>query len=163
MSRSGTTLSPRTGVLFLSPGRLARLSLTTRTLSSSGSSRGRPGRRLLGRRLLARRLSFSTSPRFEYEHLHCHVSALIARAHGRDDLSLGLLLDLSDVTFIDSTGVALLVRTNRQVAAGRLRLVPVEGQVRRVLELTGLTRYLEFVTEPSNGVPPRRVRASRRA
>ena len=74
-----------------------------------------------------------------------------------------ILLDLSDVAFIDSTGVALLVRTNRQVAAGRLRLLPVEGQVRRVLELTGVAGYLEFVTEPSDGVRPRRVRASRRA
>lgn len=59
-----------------------------------------------------------------------------------------ILLDLSGVTFIDSTGIQLLVRTNRQVAAGRLRLVPVDGQVRRVLELTGVAGCLEFVTEP---------------
>ena len=59
-----------------------------------------------------------------------------------------ILLDLSGVTFIDSTGIQLLVRTNRQVAAGRLRLVPVDGQVRRVLELTGVAGCLEFVMEP---------------
>ena len=62
-----------------------------------------------------------------------------------------ILLDLSDVTFIDSTGLDLLVRTNRRVAAGRLRLVPVEGQVRRVLELTGVAGYLEFVSGQSTG------------
>ena len=58
-----------------------------------------------------------------------------------------IVLDLSDVTFIDSTGIGLLVKTSRRWAAGRLRLIPVEGQVRRVFELTGVAEYLEFVTE----------------
>ena len=60
-----------------------------------------------------------------------------------------ILLDLSGLTFIDSTGIRLLVRTHRQVAARRLRLVPgADGQVRRVLQLTGVAGCLEFVTEP---------------
>jgi len=64
-----------------------------------------------------------------------------------------ILLDLSGVTFIDSMGIHLLVRTQRKVAAGRLRLLPVEGEVRRLLELTGVAKYLEFVAQP-----PERVR-----
>ena len=64
-----------------------------------------------------------------------------------------VLLDLSGVTFIDSMGIHLLVRTQRKVAAGRLRLLPVEGEVQRLLELTGVAKYLEFVEQPSTGIP----------
>lgn len=57
----------------------------------------------------------------------------------------GLLIDLGDCGFIDSTGVALLVRAWKRIdllaaAGGRGRVVlcsPV-AQVRRVLEITGL-------------------------
>jgi anti-sigma B factor antagonist len=63
-----------------------------------------------------------------------------------------ILLDLTGVTFIDSMGIHLLVRTQRKTA-GRLRLLPVEGEVRRLLELTGVANYLEFVAQP-----PERVR-----
>jgi anti-anti-sigma factor len=63
-----------------------------------------------------------------------------------------ILLDLSGVTFIDSMGIHLLVKAQRHVAQGRLRLLPVEGEVRRLLELTGVAKYLEFVSQPSDGV-----------
>jgi anti-anti-sigma factor len=62
-----------------------------------------------------------------------------------------ILLDLRGVTFIDSMGICLLVSAQRRVAE-RLRLLPVEGEVRRLLELTGVARYLEFVAQPSMGV-----------
>lgn len=57
----------------------------------------------------------------------------------------GLVIDLSDCGFIDSTGVALLVRAWKRfdlVAAaggrGRVVLCCPSTQVRRVLEITGL-------------------------
>ena len=62
-----------------------------------------------------------------------------------------ILLDLTGVTFIDSMGICLLVSAQRRVA-GRLRFLPVEGEVRRLLELTGVAKYLEFVAQPSDGV-----------
>jgi anti-sigma B factor antagonist len=56
-----------------------------------------------------------------------------------------LLLDLSDCEFIDSTGIALIVRAWQRVEArsqnggsGRLVLCCHNEQVRRVLEVTGL-------------------------
>lgn len=57
----------------------------------------------------------------------------------------GLVIDLADCGFIDSTGVALLVRAWKRldlVAAagghGRVVLCSPSTQVRRVLEITGL-------------------------
>jgi anti-anti-sigma factor len=56
-----------------------------------------------------------------------------------------VMLDLSDCEFIDSTGIALLVRTWRDLdreaegdGNGRLVLCCVNHQVRRLLEITGL-------------------------
>jgi len=74
----------------------------------------------------------------------------LARAVATD--AKHILLDLSGVTFIDSMGICLLVNAQRRVAAGRLRLLPVEGEVRRLLELTGVAKYLAFVSQPSDGV-----------
>ena len=54
-------------------------------------------------------------------------------------------LDLSDATFIDSTGVHLLLRAQKTLAALNRRLVLIcpEGQVLRVLRLTDALRTLE--------------------
>ena len=53
-------------------------------------------------------------------------------------------LDLDTVTFIDSTGVSVLVRHHqRLVASGsRVSIVHASANVRRLLELTGLTELL---------------------
>lgn len=58
-----------------------------------------------------------------------------------------LTIDLRELTFIDSTGIALLVSVFRRFNAGgnRLRLLPSRSDaVRRVMELTGLDRTLPF-------------------
>jgi anti-sigma B factor antagonist len=72
------------------------------------------------------------------------LSGELARAEASD--AKRILLDLSGATFIDSTGVRALVeattRTNGE--DGRLRLFPVQGQVRRVLELAGILERLDF-------------------
>ena len=54
-----------------------------------------------------------------------------------------VLVDLSECEFIDSTGIALIVRAWQQLdrdadGAGRLVLCSGNDQVRRVLEVTGL-------------------------
>jgi anti-anti-sigma factor len=54
-----------------------------------------------------------------------------------------LLIDLSDCEFIDSTGIAMIVRAWQRLAEGdgasqRVVICSANEQVRRVLEITGL-------------------------
>jgi len=51
-----------------------------------------------------------------------------------------LAFDLAELTFMDSSGIALLVQTATRVEAISLRQVP--GIIRRVLEATGVTEVL---------------------
>ena len=64
------------------------------------------------------------------------VSVLVSQ--GRTDL----VVDLSDVGFMDSTGLGLLVGVLKRVrtAGGRLVLVVAPDKLRKVFELTGLTQ-----------------------
>ena len=93
----------------------------------------------------------------EQQGAHCLV-----RVHGEIDLSnahevsaeIGslvgpdarlLVVDLSDVTYLDSAGVALLLRLAERLRARRrqLHLVAPRGSpVRRVLDFTGLPRVI---------------------
>jgi stage II sporulation protein AA (anti-sigma F factor antagonist) len=58
-----------------------------------------------------------------------------------------ILLDLSRVTFIDSTGVRLLVQAHRRLAeiGRRLRVSLGDGLVREVVELAGVMEVIEVV------------------
>ena len=58
-----------------------------------------------------------------------------------------MVLDLTAVTFIDSSGLATLIDTSRraQQAGVDLGVVPGSGRVRQVLELTQLDRRLRIV------------------
>lgn len=51
-----------------------------------------------------------------------------------------VVLDLTGITFLDSSGIAFLVRARRahQVVGRALTVVGVQGQPAKVLELTGL-------------------------
>ena len=55
-------------------------------------------------------------------------------------------LDLSEVSLIDSTALALLLRASRllRAAGGQLRVVGASPHVRRLLELTALDRELSL-------------------
>jgi anti-anti-sigma factor len=62
-----------------------------------------------------------------------------------------LLIDLSACEFIDSTGIALLVRAwqrldgeSAQAGGGRFALCGLNDQVRRLLELSGLASSLSI-------------------
>lgn len=58
-----------------------------------------------------------------------------------------VLIDLSKLEFLDSTGIALLVTALGRPAARRIEFVPSETPgVRRVLSLTGLEERLPYVT-----------------
>ena len=71
------------------------------------------------------------------------VSSAIGIAMGQD--ARGLVVDLSDITYLDSAGVALLLRLAERLRARRRQLhlvVPRGSPVRRVLDFTGLPRVI---------------------
>lgn len=59
-------------------------------------------------------------------------------------LPLRMEVDLSGVTFMDSSGLALLIRTHRAVQGlgGSLRVTHIPAQPRRVLDAAGLSRII---------------------
>lgn len=70
-----------------------------------------------------------------------HTQSTVADAmHGATDL----VLDLGEVTFVDSSGLATLVRTHTRLArdGGALIVRAASQPVRIILELTGLERIL---------------------
>lgn len=69
-----------------------------------------------------------------------YVSGALAESPRR------LVIDLSDVTFIDSTGVQALVVANQTTRLLKVDLVIVPGPppVMRILELAGLENLLTF-------------------
>ena len=80
------------------------------------------------------------------------VAELEARLKGSLDGGVPLLvLDLREVTFLDSSGLRLLLRLDERQKGIDGRLVLVQGgrRVARVFELTGAGERLEIVTDPS--------------
>ena len=93
-----------------------------------------------GVRLIAVRgeLDLSTAPDLE---------PALDQAVGSDGTAV--LIDLSECEFIDSTGIALIVRTWQRLdegtegnGGGRVTICGANDQVRRVLEITGLERSI---------------------
>lgn len=61
-----------------------------------------------------------------------------------------LVLDLRAVSFLDSSGLRLILRLDRRQreAGGRLAVVRGGRRVARVLELTGAADHLELIDDP---------------
>lgn len=71
------------------------------------------------------------------------VEKELERVEATDATSI--VLDLSGLTFMDSTGVRLVVNANtRSRAANRLTLRRGQAAVQRVMELTGVDALLPF-------------------
>jgi anti-sigma B factor antagonist len=84
------------------------------------------------------------------------VPQLYAAVAEHHDAGL-LVLDLTAVTFIDSTGVRVLIQADRSCArsGSRLAVLAGDGPVRRLLELCKLGGRLALVTEhPSPAAQP---------
>jgi anti-anti-sigma factor len=66
-----------------------------------------------------------------------------------------LTLDTSGVSFLDSTGLRILVETARRLGAGNLILSDPPRIVRRLIEITGLEEMLpmEPPADPDGGNP----------
>ena len=72
------------------------------------------------------------------------VEEELRRVEGRRD---SLVLDLSGLRFIDSTGLRLLLSAHQRARkhGRRLRIVPGSAAVKRLFRLSGLEHRFEFV------------------
>jgi anti-sigma B factor antagonist len=72
------------------------------------------------------------------------VHSIVSR-HLNDETITGLVLDLADVTFIDSSGIGALIgcRNLAAVVGKPLRAVGAQGRVATVLDLTGVGALLD--------------------
>ena len=94
---------------------------------------------------LAGELDLSTAPE-----LNAAIDRLTAEGERH------LLLDLSELTFCDSAGIAAFVRGDNRAAAdgGWLRVTGATGRVARVLQVTGLAEVLSHEPETSGPRSP---------
>ena len=62
-----------------------------------------------------------------------------------------LAIDLRQVSFLDSSGLRLLLRINKELGEAGRRLIVVQGprRVARVFELTGAEDQLDVVSDPA--------------
>ena len=79
---------------------------------------------------------------------HASVSDLIGR---EPEI---VIVDLGEVSFIDSTGLGVLVGAQKQLrdAGGDLRLVVTQPQITRLLELTGLDEVFTILSDANDAV-----------
>ena len=79
---------------------------------------------------------------------HHGARAVMEELSRQIDLELPreLILDLAGVTFMDSSGIAVLLRACRQVGelGGSMTVVNVPDQAARVLRAAGLQRLINF-------------------
>ena len=63
-----------------------------------------------------------------------------------------IVIDLSELEFVDSSGLARLIAARRRADRGRWRLVLVEGSdaVQRLLSLSAMDKAFEFVRRPED-------------
>ena len=64
-------------------------------------------------------------------------------------LPLRLVLDFSGITFMDSSGIAVLLRAQRRIQCygGSMILCGVPPQAARILEVAGVGRYIHMKKE----------------
>ena len=84
----------------------------------------------------------------------CRVTDELVRVEGTD--ARRIVLDLSDLSFIDTSGVRLIIEAQARSRADGQRLALLRGPraVRRVFEIAGLNDRLPFV-DPEPNPPPR--------
>jgi anti-sigma B factor antagonist len=76
--------------------------------------------------------------------LDLHTAGQLEEAISTAD-GLPLVVDLSEVTFLDSTALGVLIRTSRRAPDRPVPLVLDGLELRRIFEITGLERHFEFV------------------
>ena len=63
------------------------------------------------------------------------------------ELPARTILDLGELTFMDSSGIAVILRLKRRMEAlgGNLVVVNIPKQAARVLDTAGLSRYIKLI------------------
>ena len=63
------------------------------------------------------------------------------------NLPVKTILDLEGLTFMDSSGIAVILRAKRRMEAlgGNLVVVNIPKQAARVLDTAGLSRYVKLI------------------
>jgi len=81
------------------------------------------------------------------------VPALDGKLRAAEHATPVVVLDLRPLEFIDSSGAALILSTDRRLRRAGGRMVVVRGsvEVQWLLALMGFDRELEFVQEETNG------------
>lgn len=81
---------------------------------------------------------------------HHRASSIIAEIREKIDCTLPkkLILDLSGMSFSDSSGIAVLIRVSRSMAQveGELEIIHVQPQPLRLFQTAGLTKMLHIAT-----------------
>jgi stage II sporulation protein AA (anti-sigma F factor antagonist) len=78
------------------------------------------------------------------------VDPILERIHARPNV----ILDLSDITFMDSSGMGAILGRYRTVSqmGGKLAVCSLTPQLRRLFELTGLTRIIPVFASQTDAV-----------
>jgi anti-sigma B factor antagonist len=65
-----------------------------------------------------------------------------------------VIFDLTDINFLDSSGVGILVMCHAKLkkAGGALRIAGAQGMVQQVLEMTNVTKIVDFYPTASEAV-----------
>jgi anti-anti-sigma factor len=89
------------------------------------------------------------------------IGSLVAGAVPNE--AAGVVLDLSDVTYLDSSGVHLVFDLSERLASRQQRLalvVPEEARIRRVLDLVNVRNVLPVAVTAAEGADAVRARGS---
>ena len=75
------------------------------------------------------------------------ISDAILDALMEQNLPVKTILDLEGLTFMDSSGIAVILRAKRRMEAlgGNLIVVNIPKQAARVLDTAGLSRYVKLI------------------
>ena len=78
-----------------------------------------------------------------------HAAAQTVMPGVEEYLPRRCVLDLTGVSFMDSSGIAVILKTDRLLrqTGGALALSGVPGQVRRVLDVAGLTKIVPVLDD----------------
>ena len=81
-------------------------------------------------------------------HVAPQVAAELERLEG--DGADRITVDLTEVPFLDSSGIGVLLAAAKRLGRSRLTVVAPGVPIRRALEITGADRVLDVVGEPAD-------------
>lgn len=85
-------------------------------------------------------------------HLREHFRKLEDEIRAREEEDNLVVIDLRELTFIDSSGIRALIGASQRMRAEAAEVVFIPGpeNIRRVFSITGVDKRLRFVKEPGS-------------